>query len=30
MLSEDVSLQDSFLKQTEVLRKILQRFFSDN
>jgi len=30
MMSEDINISDSFLKQTDVLRKILQRFFNDN
>lgn len=30
MMSDDLNVSDSFLKQTEVLRKILLRYFSDN
>lgn len=29
-MSDDLNVSDSFLKQTEVLRKILLRYFSDN
>ncbi|EAR92909.2 zinc finger, C2H2 type family protein (macronuclear) [Tetrahymena thermophila SB210] len=30
IMTDDINISDSFLKQTDVLKKILQRFFSDN